>query len=305
MPITDHPAVRAFLHRHADSRPAESRLAVFDCDYTLIQGDIGEAVFYKQIREFLFRRSPAEVWPDHPRRKEIDRLFRTLSTLPAQERASHPAFVQFADLLLSWYFDQLAAGSVEKGCTDIVRLFAGFTRAEVHAIADATFEDELATAPGSVRLGTRSVPCGIRYIRESVELARALTPLGFSLWSISGSSKWSVEPVLRPLGVPRTQVIGIDLVETGGVFSIEAENPIPIRRGKVEALRQRTGTLPLLCASDSRNDIPLFLEARELRVYLNTHGRETGAFFASAGVTRDESWVVVDRPTVLEEPSHG
>jgi phosphoserine phosphatase len=305
MSITEHPAIRSFLRRHAETRPAEHPLAVFDCDYTLIQGDIGEVMFYRQIREFLFRISPADVWTDHPRRREIDRLFHTLSALPADARATHPAFAPFADLLLSWYFDQLAAGSVEKGCADIVRLFAGFTRDEVHAIADATFEDELATTPGTATLGTRSVPCGIRYIRESVELARALTPLGFSLWSISGSSKWSVEPVVRPFGIPRAQVIGIDLVESGGVFSADAEEPIPIRRGKIEALRQRTGTPPLLCASDSRNDIPLLQEAREVRVYLNSHGRDTGAFFATEGITADERWVVVEKPTVLEEPSRG
>jgi phosphoserine phosphatase len=299
MSITQHPTINSFLQRHADHTSGEPKLAVFDCDYTIIQGDIGEAMFYRQIREFLFRKSPADIWTDHPERPELDRLFRDLSALPPADRSPHPAFVPFADTLLSWYFDQLAEGKVEKGCADIARLFAGFTRAEVQTIADATCQDELSAPLGEMTLGTRRLPRGSRYIQESVDLALSLTQLGFSLWAISGSNKWSVEPVFRPLGVPRGQVIGIDLVEVGGYFSTEPEEPIPIRHRKVDAIQQRTGTVPLLAVSDSRNDIPLLQYASEVRVYVNSHGRAIDTFFASTGITPDSSWVVIETPTVI------
>jgi phosphoserine phosphatase len=306
MSIAQNPTITTFLQRHADHRSGESKLAVFDCDYTMIQGDIGEAMFYRQIREFLFRQSPADIWTDHPERQVLDQLFHMLSALPPADRSPHPAFVRFADMLLSWYFGQLAEGKVEKGCADIARLFSGFTRAEVQAIADATCEDELSAPPGEMTLGTRSLPRGSRYIQESVDLALSLKKLGFSLWAISGSNKWSVEPVFRPFGVPREQVIGIDLVEVAGHFSTEPEEPIPIRRKKVAALQRRTGTVPLLAVSDSRNDIPLLQYASEVRVYMNSHGRDIDAFFASTGVTRDSSWVVIETPTILEGMlSHG
>ena len=306
MSILQNPTIREFLERHANHQPGVTRVAVFDCDYTMIQGDIGEAMFYRQIRDFLFRVSPAEVWTDYPRRKELDRLYHTLASLSPEARRGSAAFDPFANILLDWYFGQLGEGEVEKGCADIVRLFAGFTRSEVQSIADATYDDEMSTLIGEFTLGSRNLPRGLRYIRESADLARALSKLGFSLWVISGSNKWSVEPVFRPFGVPREQVIGIDLAEEGGRFSAQPVQPIPIRRRKVEALRCRTEIAPLLAISDSKNDIPLLQYASEVRVYVNSHRREIDAFFASTGTPRDDSWVVIDPPTMLDGvPSHG
>ncbi len=306
MSATENPTIKALLQRLSDHRTGETRLAVFDCDYTLIQGDIGEAMFYRQIREFLFRMSPAEIWTDHPRREELDRLFRRISVLPPERRRADPAFVPFADMLLSWYSGQLAEGKVEKGCADIVRLFAGFSAADVRAIARATYQEEISAPPGIVTLGSRSIPRGIRYIREIVDLAVSLRDLGVSLWAISGSNTWSVEPVFRPFGVPSEQIIGIGLEEAEGQFTTRPEQPIPIRQRKVDALRKRTRAVPLLVASDSRNDVPLLEYASEVRVYVNSHNRKPDTFFASSGLTRDHSWVVIDSPTLLEGiPSHG
>jgi phosphoserine phosphatase len=300
MPIVNPAPLGAFLARHADTAGEGEKIAVFDCDHTMILGDIGEAMFYRQIREFLFRTTPADCWPDHPRRNDLDRLYRTLESQPPEERTSHEAFGPFADLLLGFYFDQLAAGTVEKGCADIVRLFAGFTREEVHRIADRTFAEELAIPRADMTLGSRRLPAGIRFVREIVDLARALLDRGFSLWAISGSNKWSVEPVFRALGVPRERVIGIDLIEKDGRFTREAEEPVPIRAKKVEALRKRTPVLPLLCASDSRNDIPLLAYASELRVYVNSHSRVTADFFSQGGIRRDDTWVVIEDPGPIE-----
>ncbi len=272
----------------------------------MIKGDIGEAMFYRQIREFLFRVSPAEVWHDHPRRLELDQYFRSLSSLSPETRRSHPAFVPFADMLLFWYSDQLSEGKVEKACADIVRLFAGFSPSEVRALAEATYEEELSAPLGRTPLGSRSVPRGTRYIREIADLAFSLTELGFSLWAVSGSNTWSVEPVFRPFGVPPEQVIGIGLVEAKGRFTADPEQPIPVRRNKIDALRRRTSAIPVLVASDSRNDVPLLEYASDVRVYVNSHDRDPGAFFTSSGISRDSTWVVIDSPTILDGvPSHG
>jgi len=60
---------RSGFSRYAQQPATGPRpLAVFDCDGTVIQGEHREAMFYRQIEHFHFRRSPASVWPDHPRR---------------------------------------------------------------------------------------------------------------------------------------------------------------------------------------------------------------------------------------------
>jgi phosphoserine phosphatase len=289
----------AFLERHASSNGSPHPLAVFDCDGTVIQGDIGESMFYRQIEHFAFRVSPAEVWHDHPGRSELGKAYSTLVATPESKRRMHPAFDPFAGLLLSWYHDQLAEGKITKACTDIVQLFAGFTLAEVRAFAEATFNEELQSPMGHCSLGGRPLPRGARFLRETVDLLQTLQQHGFDILAISGSNKWSVEPVFAHLGVPAEQVVGIDLVVNDNTLSAEPRTPIPIQHGKVEALRRIDARSPVLVASDSRNDIPLLLASTDVKVYVNSHRRNTEDFFTLGKIERDHTWVVFEDPGII------
>lgn len=300
MTILDDPAVAAFLEAHGAPGAGPPPLAVFDCDGTVIRGDMGEAMFYRQIEHFHFRRSPASVWTDHPRRAELGRLFEELSPLDASVRNGLEAYSAFAEMLLGRYFDQIASGAVEKACADIVRLFAGYTPGEVRRLADETWEAEFGARPGTFRLGGRDLPRGARFIAESVDLIRALAERGFDIWAVSGSNKWSVEPVFRSFGVPADRVIGIDLEVENGVLTGRTDGPVPIRAGKIDALRHRTKTVPLLAASDSKNDIPLLLYSAGLKVRINSRKRSTEEFFRSAGAAPDATWVLVESPHIME-----
>ncbi|HTO94988.1 MAG TPA: haloacid dehalogenase-like hydrolase [Bacteroidota bacterium] len=299
MSILDRPAIARFLARESrhDGTPP---LAVFDCDGTVIRGDIGEAMFYRQIERFHFRRSPADIWRNHTHRNRLGALFDRLLPLEPGARRADPAFDEFAGMLLDWYFGGIAAGRVTESCADIVRLFAGHSLDEVRAIAQATFDDELRAPFSSRRLGGRDIPRGARYLGESVELLRALASRGFDVWAISGSNRWSVEPVFARLGVPPERVIGIELGESSGILTDTPVQPIPIREGKVGALRARTAERPLLVASDSKNDIPLLLYSGGLKVRVNSRGRDTDDFFRAAGAAPDSSWVNVDSPGIME-----
>ncbi len=300
MSILEDPAVAAFLAGHPRRSDGQRPVAVFDCDGTVIQGDIGEAMFYRQIEHFHFRRSPASIWADHPLRGEIGALYDELAPLPPPERILAPSFIRFASILLSWYFDQIAAGAVTKACADIVRLFAGFTPAEVRVLALETFEEEFSSPFGTRRLGGRDLPRGARYIRESVDLLGALTALEFEIWAVSGSNAWSVEPVFRRFGIPPERVIGIELEVRGGILAETTAGPVPIRAGKIDAMRARGVRTPVIVASDSKNDIPLLLESTGLRIRINSHGRDTGDFFRSGGIAPDKSWVLVESPHIME-----
>jgi phosphoserine phosphatase len=293
------PPLQAFFDRHAKRNGSPAPLAVFDCDGTVIQGDIGESMFYRQIEHFAFRISPAEVWQDHPRRSELAKAYSALAATPAPLRRTHPAFDPFAAFLLTWYFDQLAAGKVAKACADIVQLFAGFTLDEVRAFAEATFIDELQSPIAQCRLGGRPLPRGVRFLQESVDLIRTLQQHGFDILAISGSNKWSVEPVFARLGVPADRVAGIDLHADNGRLSPRTRQPIPIHGGKVDVLREMDHRPAVLVASDSRNDIPLLLASTDVRVYVNSHNRKTDDFFTLGKITRDETWVVFEDPTII------
>ena len=300
MDILTHPAVAALLREQSNHSSGRSPCAVFDCDGTVIKGDIGEAMFYRQIERFHFRRSPADVWPDHPQKGLLDSLYRKLGGMTETGRGASAEFGAFADLLVSWYVDQIAGGQVIKACADIVRLLAGYTPAEVRGIARATFEDERAAPLSTRRLGSRSLPRGVRFLREGRDLAGELIRRGFEVWAVSGSNRWSVEPVFETLGVPPDRVIGLEMEVREGVLTTEEVEPVPIREGKIAALRLRTPAAPLLVVSDSKNDIPLFLTAKDLKIRINSRNRDTADFFRSPGVEQDSTWVLVERPEIIE-----
>lgn len=299
MSSVTHPGLASFLKEHSNNSSGRPRMAVFDCDGTVIKGDIGEAMYYYQIENFLFRTSPAAVWPHHPRHAELEGRFQRLSQLAGEDRSSSADFAPFAEILLSWYFDRIAEGNVIEACADIVRLLAGFTTEEVRSMADAACAFEFASPPGKRILGKRSLPLGIRYIREATELIGELQARRFDIWVVSGSCTWSVEPVFRPLGIPAGRIVGIELIERDGVLTDTPITPIPIREGKIGALQRRVSAIPLLVASDSKNDIPLFLYSSGLKVRINSRERNTGEFFRAANVQPDESWVLIESPTIL------
>ena len=302
MPIDIQERIDEFLHRHARNGSTQA-VAVFDCDGTVIKGDIGEAMFYRQIEQFQFRINPATLWPDHPRRKELGKAYEHLSLLPEEERRSNPAFEPFARMLLDWYVQQIEDGQVAKACADIVRLYAGFTRAEVRAFAETTFQEELVTPFSLQPLGGRNSKRGVRYLQEAVDLLELLRSNGFDIWAVSGSSKWSVEPVFARLRITAERVIGIDLEERDGLLTGMPVLPIPIREDKIHALRAQELRPPVLVASDSRNDIPLFGYSEDLRVLVNSRKRTSEEFFRSGEIPRDDRWIVYEQPTPIMNES--
>ena len=298
MTLSDHPAVHRLLKESRAGDTGVRPLAVFDCDGTVIKGDIGESVFFRQIEEFFFRVSPAELWTDYPERAHLDEVYRELAATAPSARRTHPLFNDFAEHLLSWYYDQLAADAVHKGCADIVRLFAGFTVAEVQAFSRDTLQRELRAPMGEKTLGRRKVHSGARFLSEAHDLIQLLQKNGFDIWAVSGSSKWSVEPVFTAFGIPEAQVIGISLVHTNGTLSDIPIEPIPIRAEKIGALQALEQRIPLLVASDSRNDIPLLLYSTTTRVWINSRRRSATDFFAAVGAPPDDRWVIIDEPTI-------
>ncbi len=298
MQILDNPVLRKFLSEHSN-HTKHPPLAVFDCDGTIIRGDIGEAMLYRQIEHFCFRVSPGDIWTDHPYRDELDRLHRALSS-PGDQHRTRPEFDRFAHLILSWYFGQIAEGKVAKACADIVRLFAGYTPEEVRGIARETFDDERHAPLSQRQLGGYTRPSGVRYFRESLDVLRALQGAGFDIVVVSGSNRWSVESVFGPLGVPRTQIVGIDLRADGHTYSADVLLPIPVQEDKIAALTSVDQRTPALVASDSRNDIPLLLHTSDLKLYVNSRRKSSAEFFELAGISPDESWVIIERPTPEE-----
>jgi phosphoserine phosphatase len=290
------PVIDEFLASYIISPREVTPLAVVDCDGTIIKGDIGEAMFYFQIERFLFRESPASLWPDHPDRKQLDQLYQSLVQNPPFIGSQDGRHISFANLLLDWYFDQLKAGNTMKACSDIVRLWSGFRESEVVEIARDTLKSELAPGPPERLLGKFLLPRGVRYIRETREMLERIKAAGFNLWIVSGSNIWSVREVCRPLPVAPSQVAGVSLGRKGDLISSLVLHPVPVAEGKVELMKAKGFPKPLIVVSNSIQDLPLFQHCTGLKVLVQSDDQGM-KFFERANINPDESWVVVDQPT--------
>lgn len=297
--MLNDPKLARFLQKYSNT--TDKPLAVFDCDDTLIKGDIGEAMLYFQLEHFLFRISPGALWPDHPKREELNNLYDGLSHLPPEKAVHDRRFVSFAEMILDWYFGQLAEGKTAKACSDIVRLFAGFALDEVRQIAGATVKRELESPLQGTIIGHHNLPRGIRFIKQTIELLDVLRSRGFDIWAVSGSNQWSVEVVCERVAIQTSHVIGIDLEEENHVLTPTAKQPVPVLEGKVKALKSRTSSRPAIVVSDSTYDIPLFDFSADLKVLINSNGGRD--FFAAGNVTRTDAWIVIETPTLLERLS--
>jgi len=273
-----------------------SRIAVFDCDGTIIKGDVGEAMFRFQVEHFLFRESPGEIWTEHPLRTELHDLYRSLSSSPPLLRTHDPGAARFAELLYSWYFAKISEGKTESACSDIVRLFAGFSNDELREIAADTVRHERLAPCEETNAESLQLPRGIRYVREVCLLMEWLRNRDFNIWVVSGSNRWSVEEVCRPLSIPASNVLGIDLLATQGFYTPHVVRPVPVLEGKVRALETRSTPPPSIVVSDSLTDLPLFRYATGLRVFVAT-GMSASRFRTASGFEMDDRLVILDSLT--------
>jgi phosphoserine phosphatase len=104
--------------------------------------------------------------------------------------------------------------------------------------------------------------------------------------------------VLSRLDVPFGHVIGIELAESHGTLKPEVKTPVPVRQGKVRALREHIAAPPLIVISDSVNDIPLLRYSAGMKVVMNSKGDNVSEFSFDGELTQDESWLVIESPTI-------
>ena len=295
-PVISSRSLNAFLD-FAGVQVGGPPLAVFDCDGTVVRGDIGETMLYRQLERFLFRVSPAAIWTDHPDRQALDELYKRLAAAGG-DFASHPAYESFCAMVLDWYYGQMAVGRTPKACADIVSLLAGFTDEEAAELGRETLEAELSSPIGTRRLGGRQLPVGVRYVDETVRAVRRLLRDGWDVMVVSGSNRWSVQAVFAPLGVVPGKILGIDLKRKGETLEGSYVEPIPVADGKVKALRAVTRAKPDIVFSDSRLDIPLFREAR-FRVLVSYDAESADEIIRKAGGGPRENWHVISPPTLV------
>lgn len=242
-------------------------LAAFDFDYTLIQGDQGEALMNEIVLGGHVRADEPwfwEHWPTstHRQRNEL--------------RAAYERFRYFDDplLLVDWMdgmIDVYEAIRNEHGTEAAYRwssiFFAGFHEDEIGALSKKVFDHQL-TVSSSVGLPSgRELPVGIRIRPAMQELVRAMLDRKWTVYIVTASPRIPIAVLSHRWNLPAEQVIGMELRRMDdGRFGPHIVEPYPCAEGKVQALRRITEEPLLFAAGDSMMDLPLLEEAQSAMV---------------------------------------
>lgn len=171
----------------------------------------------------------------------------------------------------------------------VLYLFAGFTEADVQALAKEAIQFELGNKLGKSKWGTPagfntkagpvsySFKTGLRVYPEMQNLIYALKSNGFDVWIVSASYK----PVIQVISgndygynVPSDRVIAMELGEKNGIIQpyYKENYPQTQRMGKVEAIKMiiqdglGKNYDPLMSAGDSDGDYEMSTEFKDMKL---------------------------------------
>lgn len=321
--------------------PADTLYAVFDWDNTVIKNDIGDGTTFHMLNEGLIHEP--ESWAStskHLTAEAIGSLEGACGGLGDPLPTDTDAACATA-ILCIYYEGALWSGATEPGgsgdlCTGAdawsldtsggsgeevmepayawtVSLQAGYTPAEINAIADTVFTERLAASVGSVVTvgyvndlhGYNRIPAQITDLVETLSLG------GFEILVSTASSQHVVEAISEKAGIPGENVLGVRPVlddegritadfEGCGTYD-DGQDIINYKLGKrcwlnklvfgvTDPDAQLEEPSPThFAAGDSDTDIYFMEDAAGLRLSIN---RQKKQLQCNAYANQDGAWIV-------------
>ena len=221
---------------------------VFDLDGTLIEGDIGETLFYHSLLAVSMYARSDEKWSQ------------PFSGLDPMKPI--PVRGESAQLLYD-YQTALAEGAFEKAYTRTAIWLESFPREEIELLLLRL----LAAAIQPVRMPCRvyvngtsrdlQISYGVRVKADMRVLLQTFREQGARLWIVSASPQVVCELVGREFHIPPHNILGVQASADGQQVS-----RFPWGAGKVRVLREAGVTQPYFAFGDGEGDIEMLSLAR-------------------------------------------
>lgn len=113
-------------------------------------------------------------------------------------------------------------------------------------------------------------------MRKLIDLLRSK---GVTVYIVTASVKWAVEPGARLLGLSNDHVIGIETEVRDGIVGEKAHGIVTHKEGKAQALMARTGgKRPFLAAGNTMGDLELMETSTDVRLALSAASRDDRLF---------------------------
>ncbi len=105
---------------------------------------------------------------------------------------------------------------------------------------------------------------------EQKEIINVLHNLNVSVYIVTASVKWAVEPYSKLYNIPSENVIGVETkVKNNKVTDIQ-NGPITYREGKVDGLKSKETSLPFFIAGNTFGDLDLLKSSTHIRMTLQS-----------------------------------
>jgi phosphoglycolate phosphatase-like HAD superfamily hydrolase len=228
-----------------DYDAANKPVAVFDWDNTVIKNDVGDATMFWALRHDKILQPPGKKWAltsPYLTPAAITALDTACGSLAAPG-APLPTSTDAAcaDAIVNVYYNEKINNAdafsgfdyrtIEAGYAWAAQLFAGYTPAEVGAIADAAITENLDAAEGAQQtVGTVAGLNGyVRLYDQMANLIDTLQKNGFDVWVVSASPQYVVEPFAAKVNVAADHVVGIRQVLDQGklTYNLQGCGPVP------------------------------------------------------------------------------
>jgi phosphoserine phosphatase len=163
------------------------------------------------------------------------------------------------------YIDIMKREGVEKAYRWSSFLFSGWKDKKIRSYSKKIWRQELKKKTDSN---------AVHPYKEMIGLVRFLIEKGWNVFIITASPESIIQEVSSVYSVPKENVIGMRLIESGGYSTPEILEPYTYGNGKVKALYDRIGDYADLAFGDSENDYPLLKSAKRFGVLLDKGNSE-------------------------------
>lgn len=119
-------------------------------------------------------------------------------------------------------------------------------------------------------------------------LVQGLEEAGIEVWIVSASNRWTIRAAAPFMGFNPDRTMGISVEVENELLTERITRPIVCMEGKVQAIRARLGTDPLLAFGDSLGDLAM-LEHSSFPMVV---GRKDQKGASLLGIAKERSWAV-------------
>ncbi|MFN3200822.1 MAG: HAD family hydrolase [Bradymonadia bacterium] len=275
--------------------PERPPLVVFDCDETLIAHDIGEALLRFMItrRRIHADRGFWNLIPERMGREAIRAAFNAVAGRADNEVKDTAAYRRYRAGLIGVY-ENIRANpeGPQAAYAFAARMLRGIHERTVADLVEEVVDHELDRSlgmediPAGPPFHHLSVPQGVRYYAEMLNLMQILDQHGFQVWVVSASCAPVVKALLGRVNLPPERVLGVELQTQSGVYTDRIIEPSPVGEGKLELFLDTVGRSPMLVVGDSINDAELMENCEGISIVVD-RGDE-----ALAAMAQENGWFI-------------